>query len=563
MKEKFVGKDKPVQEDLFALNSKTKDQQKNKIEVNRESLVMLEKSLDSIRALEGFPHGLDSHILSISLPPYFTACPNPYLEEFVQQSTTEDSAGITSQPLSIDIAAGKNDPLYFAHYYSTKVPPDAIIPYIMHYTEPGQIVFDGFCGTGMTGVAAQLCEDPYRPSCRGGKPGRRKAILIDLCPAATFIAAGTNALTKLIPYLDEIEEMIGKVEEKHASILSTRHVGWPRGTTNPAKRVNADDLRDPFLGKIEYVVWSDVFFCSECGAEIIYWNLVFRGPRQPLPKSAPCKECGAEQSIKTLERSWVTKYDHELGKSVRQAKQVPVLINYSVGKKRFEKLPDEKDLDLLASLEAAPVEDALPLISMPKGFNTEQPLKSHGFSHVHHFFTRRNLILLAEMWHRILETTDPIKRMAGLYLLTGSVQRVCRLNRYMPNHDRHVGPLSGTLYVSQLTAEIPATNYAYARIKDLRRCASAPTSGGGIRISTQSATVLKNIPDSSVDYIFTDPPFGGNLNYSELNILVEAWIGVQSDAEPEAVVNQVQAKTLVDYQKLKNLKCIQPKKSYY
>ena len=31
--------------------------------------------------------------------------------------------------------------------------------YILHYTDPGDIVFDGFCGTGMTGVAAQLCGD--------------------------------------------------------------------------------------------------------------------------------------------------------------------------------------------------------------------------------------------------------------------------------------------------------------------------------------------------------------------------------------------------------------------
>ena len=31
--------------------------------------------------------------------------------------------------------------------------------YILHFTEPGDIIFDGFCGTGMTGVAAQMCGD--------------------------------------------------------------------------------------------------------------------------------------------------------------------------------------------------------------------------------------------------------------------------------------------------------------------------------------------------------------------------------------------------------------------
>ena len=55
-----------------------------------------------------------------------------------------------------DVSEGKNDPIYNAHSYHTKVPYKAIIPFIEHYTEPGDIVFDGFCGTGMTGVAAQM-----------------------------------------------------------------------------------------------------------------------------------------------------------------------------------------------------------------------------------------------------------------------------------------------------------------------------------------------------------------------------------------------------------------------
>ncbi len=85
---------------------------------------------------------------------------------------------------------------------------------------------------------------------------------------------------------------------------------------------------------------------------------------------------------------------------------------------------------------------------MQAGFNTNQPRGSHGFTHVHHFFTARNRVLMGAMWERIRSIEDPVVRNGGLYLLTGCVQRVCRLNRYMPNHDRHVGPLSGTLYVA-------------------------------------------------------------------------------------------------------------------
>ena len=57
----------------------------------------------------------------------------------------------------MDVSEGKTDPIYKAHSYHTKVPHLAIVPSILHYTEPGDVVLDGFCGSGMTGVAAQWC----------------------------------------------------------------------------------------------------------------------------------------------------------------------------------------------------------------------------------------------------------------------------------------------------------------------------------------------------------------------------------------------------------------------
>ena len=64
------------------------------------------------------------------------------------------------EPFLADIREQRNDPIYNAHSYHTKVPPWAIIPYILHYTEPGDVILDPFCGSGMTCAAAMLCEDP-------------------------------------------------------------------------------------------------------------------------------------------------------------------------------------------------------------------------------------------------------------------------------------------------------------------------------------------------------------------------------------------------------------------
>jgi len=109
------------------------------------------------RKIEGFPIGSDEAILNMSDPPYYTACPNPWLSEFCKEYGREydPQENYVRQPLAIDVSVGKYDGLYKAHSYHTKVPHLAIVPSILHYTQPGDIILDGFCGSGMTGVAAQ------------------------------------------------------------------------------------------------------------------------------------------------------------------------------------------------------------------------------------------------------------------------------------------------------------------------------------------------------------------------------------------------------------------------
>lgn len=58
------------------------------------------------------------------------------------------------------------------------------------------------------------------------------------------------------------------------------------------------------------------------------------------------------------------------------------------------------------------------------------------------------------------------------------------------------------------------------------------------------------MPKDAIDYIFTDPPFGANLNYSELSFLWEAWLKVITNQEPEAIMSAKQGKGLLEYQNL-------------
>src|SRR5262249_4919307 len=101
------------------------------------------------RKIEGFPTGSDEHILALSDPPYYTACPNPFIEQFVSHySKSQEPEDLYSrEPFASDVSEGKNDPVYNVHSYHTKVPYKAIMRYILHYTKPGDLIFDGFAGT--------------------------------------------------------------------------------------------------------------------------------------------------------------------------------------------------------------------------------------------------------------------------------------------------------------------------------------------------------------------------------------------------------------------------------
>lgn len=117
---------------------------------------LTKEDIDKVRNIEGFPIGTDEDIIALSDAPFYTACPNPFIEDFIKEYGTpydEATDNYHREPFAADVSEGKNEPIYMAHSYHTKVPYKAITKFIEHYTNPGDLVFDGFCGTGMTGVA--------------------------------------------------------------------------------------------------------------------------------------------------------------------------------------------------------------------------------------------------------------------------------------------------------------------------------------------------------------------------------------------------------------------------
>lgn len=107
--------------------------------------------------------------------------------------------------------------------------------------------------------------------------------------------------------------------------------------------------------------------------------------------------------------------------------------------------------------------------------------------------------------------------------------------------------MSGTLYVAPISVENNVLDTFEFQLKKMLKV-NVPS--GKTCISTQSLTDFRNVPDNSIEYIFTDPPFGSNLMYSELSFLWEAWLKVITNNNCEAIISSKQNKSVIEYGEL-------------
>src|SRR5260370_35289181 len=119
-------------------------------------------------------------------------------------------------------------------------------------------------------------------------------------------------------------------------------------------------------GRINYTVLSDVFVCNECSGEIVLWEVVVDLQKKEVHERFPCPHCQAYLTKHSMSRAWQSSFDKATNQIVRQAKQVPVLINYTVANKRLGKIPDEFDLSLIRSIEALNIPFWFPADRMPE-----------------------------------------------------------------------------------------------------------------------------------------------------------------------------------------------------
>jgi len=453
---------------------------------------------------------------------YYSSGPNPNLRKFVEEHATPydpEHDDYNVPPFDVPITTTKATAIYNMHTYWSKKPHDAIQQYIRHYTQPGDLVLDPFCGSGGTALAA-LMEG-------------RAAIAIDLSPAATFITK--NYCTPV-----DVDELQRAFEELKAKVKP--EMDWLYET-----RCDRCDGR----ATTAYTVYSYVFECPKCGERTPLFDcpeVQVAGKDGKPKKITVCPACHARKAGDPEEYEISTR-------SSKRFDPVPVLVSYLCeegckpqrGERRHND-PDPKKRNYFEKYDLGKLREidkkAIPYWYPPhRMMNVESDTEPWGdewrpgrnFRTVAELFTKRNLWALALLLYKIQDIST-----CHHVLQFEVTSIILKASRMMGHNDDGIGRISkGTYYIPQIEHDINVWRFMEDTLSDFKAAYSEIIlSNPKILISTSDACSL-NLQSNSIDYVFTDPPYGGNVQYGELNFIWEAWLNFDTNwVSNEIVVNE-------------------------
>jgi hypothetical protein len=235
--------------------------------------------------------------------------------------------------------------------------------------------------------------------------------------------------------------------------------------------------------------------------------------------------------------------DPLLGQKATRPKLTPLFAAYRMNGRRYYRRALFVDAGLDISCDSGLLPAPRPILRGER-FYKDALHDVYGVTHVHQFYTARNLRALSVLLAAARGAEPAVARLLR-FVVTSIAVKASKLMNY--NADGVGRVLKGTLYSSSLVQECNPFWLAAIALKDIRRLARATRHDPrNIIISTQSAAAA-TLPEASVDYVWIDPPFGKSLMYAELNQIWEWWLGVHTPEQHEAVLDVRRGKDLQAY----------------
>jgi len=385
------------------------------------------------------------------------------------------------------IVAKTHPPMYSMHRWWARKPHNVVSEYIKFYSKEGDIVLDPFAGSGVTALEAV----------RNG----RKAVAIDLDPVASFITRCTFLPIDLELFDATYHKIASSLEDKINALYET--------------------------------------ICNKCGTTVPLSGLAWKNGK-PFEKVYHCPNC----------------------KNMR----VPIT---------------DADLKKVAEVERMKIPYWCPS-DVKLSYGTTPFMKAEGKVELSELFTKRNLIASSIIYNfidELPETNDAERNVKDIFKFTFT-SFIANATKMMPYVHESIGKINKgwvvqSFWLPPKSWELNAWEYFKLRYKEIYRGKKESNQVVGkhykpakkfedlnddctVFIKTQSATELidsaqpkKNVvPPNSVDYIFTDPPYGGAVQYFELSTLWAGWLKFKLDFDDEITINKNQNKDFTTYDKM-------------
>lgn len=430
---------------------------------------------------------------------------------------------------------------YNTFSYPTKISPEAVAIYIAMHTKPGDTVLDVFGGSGSTGLAALMCEHPTEKMLRiaedfGIKPtwGPRNAEIYEVGRYGSFASNILCNPPSEIEFRKAAKDYFNRAHEELDWLYSCRD----------------ESGKD---SQIRHTVWSDVLVCPKCDQEITYHDLFVEHDPINIKDTGICPNCsfdgGKEDFINKLE----TIKDPILNQELQQKTRVPVLIYGQTNKNKWKRTVNQDDIDLISVIKKEFIRNKYE----PKNIEWGELFRSGyhtGITHLHHFYTQRNYYVMMKLWEMTDNYSEKIRDALRLVLLSYNAAHSTLMTRVVVKKNSKdfvlTSAQSGVLYISSLPVE---KNIIIGTERKLKNFIDAfkyiNTCSGKVNVLNQSSEVV-SLEDKSIDYLFTDPPFGDFIPYAEVNQINELWLGQTTNKDDEVIISGSQNKDIDIYQSM-------------
>lgn len=455
------------------------------------------------------------------------------MQQAVRQAGSGPEFALYERPLS----AARTGPLYNAFPYPTKISPEAIALFIATHSAPGDTILDAFGGSGTTALGALLCERPTETMLAQASKlglecewGPRNTFLYEVGVLGSFVS---NVLTHPPDPLEFRTAAAALIKEAQSQVGDLYEALSPQGSS----------------GSIRHIIWSDVIQCPHCSAETTYWAAAVRREPLALSKDWVCEYCERSAQLELSPRVYEDTVD-VFGQRHEIRKRLPVEVHGACGSTRWSRLAREADREVAQRATLRRLPGLAPNVKIAWG-DLYRAGYHRGIERLHQLYTPRNFLVVATCLEIARKYPEPLRSSLELLVLSYNAAHATLMTRVVVKSGQKdfvlTSAQSGVLYVSGLPVEKNVL-HGLARKARTLEAAFQLVSGTRGRVEVINATSEKlHLATESVDYVFTDPPFGAYIPYAELNQVNELWLGSVTNRKLETIVSPASGKTERSY----------------